>query len=122
MAHVQDVRSGLSGKDTAKQHAAFWKYTIIPALRNFEQIIETQFFGRFGLKELGVFDTADIPELQESEAERSKRDISEIEAGIKTINDVLTERGLEPKKWGDIWCNISSLFLEQCRGKNKKIR
>ena len=103
VAHVQDVRSGLSGKDTAEQHAAFWKYTIIPALRNFEQIIETQFFSRFGLKELGVFDTADIPELQESEAERSKRDISEIEAGIKTINDVLTERGLEPKKWGDIW-------------------
>ncbi len=103
VAHVQDVRSGLSGKDTAEQHAAFWKYTIIPALRNFEQIIETQFFGRFGLREQGVFDTADIPELQESEAERSKRDISEIEAGIKTINDVLLERGMEPKKWGDIW-------------------
>jgi HK97 family phage portal protein len=103
VAHVQDVRSGLSGKDTAEQHSAFWKYTIIPTLRNFEQIIETQFFGRFGLRELGVFDTADIPELQESEAERSKRDISEIEAGIKTINDVLTERGLEPKKWGDTW-------------------
>jgi len=103
VAHVQDVRSGLSGKDTAEQHAAFWKYTIIPALKNFEQIIETQFFGRFGLKEQGVFDTADIPELQESEAERSKRDISEIEAGIKTINDVLTERGLEAKEWGDIW-------------------
>jgi len=95
VAHVQDVRSGLSGKDTAEQHAAFWKYSIIPALRNFEQIIETQFFGRFGLKEQGIFNTADIPELQESEAERSKRDISEIEAGIKTINDVLIERGLE---------------------------
>ena len=88
VTHVQDVRSGLSGKDTAEQHAAFWKYTIIPALRNFEQIIETQFFGRFGLREQGVFDTSDIPELQESEAERSKRDISEIEAGARGVIDL----------------------------------
>ncbi len=119
VAHVQDVRSGLSGKDTAEQHAAFWKYTIIPTLRNFEQIIETQFFGRFGLREQGVFDTADIPELQESEAERSKRDISEIEAGIKTINDVLTERGMEPKKWGDTWYRPTRLVPVSVAGEEE---
>jgi len=44
-----------------------------------------------------------VPELQESEDAQSKRDIAEINAGIKTINDVLTERGLQPKPWGDVW-------------------
>jgi hypothetical protein len=58
---------------------------------------------RFGLKEKGVFDLGDIPELQESEDAQSKRDIEEINAGLKTINDVLKERGREPKPWGDIW-------------------
>jgi HK97 family phage portal protein len=109
VAYLQDTKSPLSGKDTAEQHAAFWKYTIIPTLRNFEQIIETQFFTRFNLKVKGVFDISDIPELQESEAERSKRDIDEISAGIKTINDVLTERGHETKSWGDVWYRPSKL-------------
>lgn len=103
VANIQDVHTSLSGTDTANQHAAFWKYTIIPLLKNFEQILETQFFTRFGLSEQGVFDTSSIPELQESEDEKSARDISEIEAGLKTINDVLRERGMDPKPWGDEW-------------------
>jgi hypothetical protein len=45
-----------------------------------------------GLSETGVFDLRDIPELQESEDEQSRRDIAEINAGLKTINDVLSER------------------------------
>ncbi len=45
----------------------------------------------------------DIPELQDSEDAQSKRDIAEINAGLKTINDVLKERGKEPKPWGDVW-------------------
>jgi hypothetical protein len=93
----------LSGKDTAEQHAEFWKYTIIPLLKNFEDIVKTQFFMRFGLKETGAFDLSDIPELQQSEDEQSSRDIAEINAGLKTINDVLRERGKEAKPWGDIW-------------------
>jgi hypothetical protein len=58
---------------------------------------------RFGLKESGVFDLRDIPELQDSEDAQSKRDIAEINAGLKTINDVLKERGKEGKPWGDVW-------------------
>ncbi len=103
VANIQDEHSSLSGSDTGSQHSAFWKYSIIPLLKNYEQILETQFFARFGLKERGVFDLSEIPELQESEDERSKRDIAEIEAGIRTINDVRSERGLEPKPWGDRW-------------------
>ena len=103
VANINDKSTALSGKDTAEQHSAFWKYTLIPILRQFEQILESQFFVRFGLKETGVFDLWDIPELQESEDAQSKRDIAEINAGLKTINDVLKERGKEPKPWGDVW-------------------
>jgi HK97 family phage portal protein len=103
VANISDKSTALSGKDTKEQHSAFWQYTLIPLLRQFEQIIETQFFMRFNLKERGVFDLWDIPELQESEDAQSHRDIAEINAGLKTINDVLKERGKEPKPWGDVW-------------------
>jgi hypothetical protein len=68
-------------------------------------MLETQFFSRLGLREQGVFDLRDIPELQESEDAQSSRDIAEINAGLKTINEVLKERGKEPKPWGDVWSN-----------------
>jgi HK97 family phage portal protein len=110
VANISDRSTALSGKDTAEQHSAFWKYTLIPILKQFEQILETQFFIRFGVKERGVFDLWDIPELQDSEDAQSKRDIAEITAGIKTINDVLKERGKEPKPWGDVWYRPKSLI------------
>jgi len=103
VANIQDAKANLSGTDTESQHAAFWKYTLIPVLKNFELITETQFFRRFGLAECGTFDLSNIPELQKSEDEQSKRDIEEITAGLKTINDVLAERGKPLKSWGDTW-------------------
>jgi len=110
VANISDKSTALSGKDTAEQHSAFWKYTLIPVLRQFEQIVETQFFIRLGIKERGVFDLWDIPELQDSEDSQSKRDIAEINAGLKTINDVLKERGKETKPWGDVWYRPKSLI------------
>src|SRR5215469_10372842 len=103
VANISDKSTALSGKDTKEQHSAFWQYTLIPTLRQFEQILESQFFLRFGLQETGRFDLWDIPELAENEDAQSKRDIAEINAGLKTINDVLKERGKEPKPWGDTW-------------------
>ena len=110
VANISDKSTALSGKDTKEQHSAFWQYTLIPLLRQFEQILESQFFMRFGLKENGRFDLWDIPELQDNEDAQSKRDIAEITAGIKTINDVLKERGKEPKAWGDIWHRPKNLI------------
>ncbi|GHV44911.1 hypothetical protein AGMMS49546_29650 [Spirochaetia bacterium] len=103
VANINDKTTSLSGKDTQEQHSAFWKYTLIPTLRQFENILESQFFIRFGLRETGKFDLWDIPELQESEDAQSNRDIAEIQAGLKTINDVLQERGKDKKPWGDVW-------------------
>jgi HK97 family phage portal protein len=110
VANISDRTTSLSGKDTGEQHTAFWKYTIIPLLKQFESILETQFFARLGLKETGVFDLRDIPELQQSEDEQSRRDIAEINAGLKTINDVLRERGKETKPWGDVWHRPKNLI------------
>jgi HK97 family phage portal protein len=110
VANINDKSSALSGKDTAEQHSAFWKYTVVPLLKQFENIVEGQFFLRLRLIETGVFDLRDIPELQESEDAQSKRDIAEINAGIKTINDVLKERGKETKPWGDTWYRQNNLI------------
>lgn len=110
VANIQDVKANLSGTDTENQHAAFWKYTLIPILKNFEMIAETQFFRRFNLAERGYFDFSDIPELQKSEDEQSRRDIEEISAGLKTINDVLLERGKPPKPWGDTWYRAGNVI------------
>lgn len=114
VANIQDAKANLSGTDTESQHTAFWKYTLIPVLKNFEMIVETQFFRRFGLEERGRFDVSNIPELQKSEDEQSRRDIEEIDAGLKTINDVLIERGKPGKAWGDTWyCPTNRIPVER---------
>lgn len=102
VANIKDSKSSLSGTDTDSQHRAFWNFTLIPLLKNFEQILDVQFFARFAPKETGRFNLLNVPELQESEDAQSKRDIEEIRAGLKTINDVLAERGLPGKPWGDL--------------------
>jgi len=110
VANISDKSTALSGKDTKEQHSAFWQYTLIPLLRQFEQILESRFFMHFNLKETGRFDLWDIPELAENEDSQSQRDIAEINAGLKTINDVLLERGKEPKPWGDVWHKPKNLI------------
>jgi HK97 family phage portal protein len=110
VANIQDSKSSLSGTDTREQHSAFWKYTLIPLLQNYERIVEVQFFRRLKLPERGRFNLSSIPELQESEDAQSNRDIAEINAGLKTINDVLKERGLPAKPWGDVWYRQQKLI------------
>lgn len=111
VANIQDIRSSLSGTDTREQHAAFWKYTLIPMLQNYEQIVNVQFFKKLNIAGSGRFNLSSIPELQESEDAQSSRDIAEIGAGLKTINDVLRERGVPCKTWGDVWYRPSSLII-----------
>jgi hypothetical protein len=72
---------------------------------------------RFNLKEAERFDLWDVPELQDNEDAQSRRDIAEINAGIKTINDVLKERGKDTKPWGDTWYRPKSLAPVDGKGK-----
>jgi len=62
-----------------------------------------------------MFDFSNIPELQKSEDEQSKRDIEEITAGLKTINDVLAERGKPLKIWGDTWYRPGNVVPVECK-------
>ena len=112
VANMQDSKSSLSGTDTDSQHRAFWNFTLIPLLKNFEEVLEVQFFRKFKLPEQGQFNLGNVPELQESEDAQSNRDIAEINAGLKTINDVLRTRGEKEKPWGDIWFRSSSLIAQ----------
>ena len=63
VANIQDSKSSLSGTDTDSQHRAFWNYTLIPLLKNFEEVLEVQLFRRFELPETGIFNLESIPEL-----------------------------------------------------------
>ena len=97
--------------------SCFLELYTYPSVKNFEEVLEVQLFRRFNLTETGCFNLESIPELQESEDAQSNRDIAEINAGLKTINDVLKSRGQDPKPWGDIWYRASSLVPE-CSEKN----
>jgi hypothetical protein len=81
-----------------------------------EQTHESLFFMRFGLKETGVFDLWNIPMLQDSEDTQSKRGIAKINAGLKTINDVLKERGKDTKPWGDMWYRPKNMIATSEKG------
>jgi HK97 family phage portal protein len=95
--------SPLSGTDTRYQMRNFWEGTLIPILRFIEDKLETDFFGRHKLDLTGTFNTDDIPELQQDENERSARDLADISSGVRTINEVRDEQGLDPVPWGDVW-------------------
>ena len=43
VANIEDSKSSLSGTDTDSQHRAFWNYTLIPLLKNFEEVLEINF-------------------------------------------------------------------------------
>ena len=70
---------------------------------------------------LNAVDLWDVPELQGNEDAQSNRDIAEINAGIKTINDVLKERGKDTKPWGDVWYRPKNMIATNgCNGNGEK--
>uniref|UniRef100_A0A6M3IHP8 Putative portal protein n=1 Tax=viral metagenome TaxID=1070528 RepID=A0A6M3IHP8_9ZZZZ len=103
LAGANDDRSPLSGSDTRYQMRNFWEGTLIPILRFIEDKLETEFFARHSSDLIGQFDTSDIPELQEDMTERHTRDLANVTSGLKTINEVRDEYGLDPVPWGDVW-------------------
>lgn len=112
---LKDAGSTLSGKDTTEQMRAFWNLTLIPDLKYFEEKLKRDFFGRFGLKMEGRFDLSDIPELQEDENQRIDRNLKEVQAGTKLINEVREELDREPVPWGDTWWMQFSLVPAENR-------
>lgn len=101
---VKDDMTPLSGADTKEQLRSFWSMTLVSEQKAIEDKLRIDFFKRLGLEDLrGEFDIGDIPELKDDEAQRSTIDLAEIGAGVRTINEIRDERGLDPVEWGNVW-------------------
>ncbi len=101
---VKDDMTPLSGADTKEQMKSFWTLTLIPELKHMEDKLRTDFFGKFGSKVEGKFNTDDIPELQEDEDERYERYTKAVKDGLMTQNEARERLGFdEPVAWGDTW-------------------
>jgi HK97 family phage portal protein len=50
-----------------------------------------------------VFDTTNVPTMQEARADTRKLLISEVEKGLLTINEYREAEGRDPVEWGDVW-------------------
>lgn len=101
---VKDDMTPLSGADTKEQLRSFWSMTIVPEQKAIEDKLRIDLFKRLGLEDLrGEFDIGDIPELKDDEQQRSTIDLAEIKEGLRTINEIRDERGLDPVEWGDVW-------------------
>lgn len=100
---VTDEKSPLSGSDTKYQRKIFWNLTLMPDLKLIEDKLKTEFFGRFKIPLVGKFNTDEIPELQEDEAEQTERMLKEIGQGTMTINEMRELQDRDPVAWGDTW-------------------
>lgn len=101
---VKDELSALSGADTKEQLRHFWNTILLPEQEALEDILHTQFWMRFNLSDYdGEFDNDDIQEVKDDEKARSEIDRAEIAAGLRLINEVRKDRGVEPVAWGDDW-------------------
>jgi HK97 family phage portal protein len=92
------VAGGLGG--WREQRQQFYQITVLPLLRKIESTIN-RFLAPEG--EAMAFDLSDILSLIEdldSIASQSERLVTR---GIRTINEIREEMGLEPTEWGNVW-------------------
>ena len=80
----------------------FWRNTIVPEVRFFEEQLNSVLLPRLGYPELTVeFDLSVIEALQEDENSRVQRETALLDRGVLTINEVRRERNLPEVPWGD---------------------
>lgn len=82
------------------QEREFWDKCIKPKLRKIEHkldILAHYFSPSYDVE----FDLKGVEALQEDRELKSRIDVQEIRTGIKTVNEIRRERGLEPVEWGD---------------------
>ena len=96
VAGYKDENTPLSGSDTNEQLTQFWNQTLIPIIRSLEDKLATDFTNKWTPTLTYKFDTDDIPELQENEADSSERLINLVGVGILTINEARERLDLEP--------------------------
>ena len=82
----------------------FWRNTILPELRFFEEQLNRMLLPRLGYTDLVVeFDLSSIETLREDENSRVNRESQLLDRGVLTINEVRRSRNLTDVPWGDTW-------------------
>ena len=85
----------------------FWRNTILPELKFFEEQLTRMLLPRLGYPDLGLeFDLSVIEALQEDENQRVSREAQLLDRGVLTINEVRRQRGLPDIPWGDAWASV----------------
>ena len=79
--------------------AIFARESLIPRGRMFCETLDAQFLPRFDDRLVCALDI-DVPGDKEFE---QKRDVEDVQNGIRTINQVREDRGDQPVEWGDTW-------------------
>lgn len=92
------IAGGLGG--FREQRHQFYQNTILPLLRKIESTIN-RFLAVDG--ESMEFDLTDILSLIEDIEAMTRTAESEVTRGIRTINEIRSERGLDDVPWGDVW-------------------
>jgi len=80
----------------------FWRSAMVPHLRFIQDELNEMLLPMFGDDVECAFDTTVIEALQEDANAAAERHIKEVQAGIRTINEVRELQGLEPVPWGDV--------------------
>ena len=80
----------------------FWRNTIIPEMRFFEEHLNSELLPRLGYPALGAqFDLSAIEAMNEDETEKVDRESKLLDRGVLTINEVRSSRNLPNVPWGD---------------------
>ena len=84
----------------------FWRNTIVPELKFFEEQLTRMLLPRLGYSGLVLeFDSSSVEALQEDENQRVGREVQLLDRGVITINELRRQRGLRDVPWGDTWAN-----------------
>lgn len=81
-----------------------WRNTIVPELRLIEDCLNRSLLSAFGLSMHEYrfkFDLSEIEALKDSEDSLVAREVSLVNAGVMTPNEVRARHGLEAVEWGD---------------------
>ena len=82
----------------------FWRNTILPEMRFFEEQLTRMLLPRLGYPDLvATFDVSNVEVLREDENSRVSREAQLLDRGVLTINEVRRSRNLADVPWGDIW-------------------
>jgi len=82
-----------------------WRNTIVPELKLIEDCLNRSLIPAFGLSPQEYrfkFDVSSVEALNDSEDSRVAREVSLVNAGVMTPNEVRARHGLEAELWGEV--------------------